>query len=73
MVVLSRMKQLIDDASQFIVATHSPILLAYPGATIYQIDGSGIAPVRYEDTEHYAVTKAFLENPARMLSELFDD
>lgn len=73
LVVLSRMKQLIDDASQFIVATHSPILLAYPGATIYQIDGSGIAPVRYEDTEHYAVTKAFLENPARMLSELFDD
>lgn len=73
LVVLSRMKQLIDDASQFIIATHSPILLAYPGAKIYQIDGSGIAPVRYEDTEHYAVTKAFLENPARMLAELFDE
>ena len=69
--VLSRMKQLIDDSSQFIIATHSPILLAYPGATIYQIDGSGISPVRYEDTEHYAITKAFLENPGRMIEELF--
>ena len=69
--VLSRMKQLIDDESQFIIATHSPILLAYPGALIYQIDGSGINPVRYEDTEHYEITKAFLDNPERMLEELF--
>jgi predicted ATPase len=69
--VLSRMKQLIDDDSQFIIATHSPILLAYPGATIYLIDGSGISTVNYEDTEHYEVTKAFLENPERMLKELF--
>jgi predicted ATPase len=69
--VLSRMKQLIDDDSQFIIATHSPILLAYPGAAIYLIDGSGINTVNYEDTEHYEVTKAFLENPERMLKELF--
>ncbi len=69
--VLSRMKQLIDDESQFIIATHSPILLAYPGATIYLIDDGGISPVRYEDTEHYEVTKAFLENPEVMLEELF--
>lgn len=69
--VLSRMKQLIDDDSQFIIATHSPILLAYPGATIYMIDGSGISSVKYEDTEHYEVTKAFIENPERMLKELF--
>ena len=71
--VLSRMKQLIDDSSQFIIATHSPILLAYPGALIYQIDGSGITPVRYEDTEHYGVTRAFLENPGRMIEELFTE
>ncbi|MFK7994840.1 MAG: AAA family ATPase [Granulosicoccus sp.] len=69
--VLSRMRQLIKDKSQFIIATHSPILLAYPGASIYLIDGSGISPVKYEDTEHYEVTKAFLENPQRMLDELF--
>ena len=71
--VLSRMKQLIDDESQFIIATHSPILLAYPGATIYLIDGSGINQVKYEDTEHYEITKAFLDNPERMLDVLFKE
>jgi predicted ATPase len=71
--VLSRMKQLIEDESQFIIATHSPILLAYPGATIYLIDESGITPVRYEDTEHYEVTKAFLNNPEKVLKELFSE
>ncbi len=69
--VLSRMKQLVSDSSQFIIATHSPILMAYPGATIYQIGACGISQVKYEDTEHYSVTKAFLENPERMLKELF--
>ena len=71
--VLSRMHQLIQQQSQFIIATHSPILLAYPGALIYQIGKYGIAPVKYEDTEHYEITKAFLDNPARMLAELFKD
>lgn len=71
--VLSRMKQLVDDSSQFIIATHSPILLAYPNAKIFKIDETGINQVRYQDTEHYTVTKAFLENPDRMLSELFAD
>lgn len=71
--VLSRMHQLINDDSQFIMATHSPILMAYPGAIIYQIDRSGIYPIRYEDTEHYEITKAFLNNPGPMLDELFLD
>ena len=67
------MHQLVQRNSQFIVATHSPILLAYPGALIYQFDKSGIAPVRYEETEPYAVTRAFLQNPERMLRDLFRD
>ena len=71
--VLSRMKQLVDDSSQFIIATHSPILLAYPGATILQIDDFGITEVTYRETEHYTVTRSFLENPDRMLAELFND
>jgi len=71
--VLSRMHQLIEDDSQFVLATHSPILMAYPGALIYQIDSSGIYPIKYKDTEHYAVTRAFLENPEPMLKELFRD
>lgn len=68
--VLSRMKQLVDADSQFIIATHSPILLAYPNALIYQIDGAGISKVDYEDTEHYRITKGFLNNPQPMLEEL---
>ena len=69
--VLSRMKQLVDDESQFVIATHSPILLAYPGATIYKIDKTGVGQVSYEETEHYQVTRSFLENPDRMIAELF--
>ena len=68
--VLSRMSQLIKQQSQFIIATHSPILMAYPGALIYQIDKSGIYPIKYEETEHYEITKAFLNNPEPMLREL---
>jgi len=71
--VLTRMRQLINDQSQFIMATHSPILMAYPGALIYQIDSTGIYPIKYEKTEHYEVTKAFLNNPEPMLNELFLD
>lgn len=71
--VLSRMHQLIKAESQFIMATHSPILMAYPGAMIYQIDSSGIYPINYRDTEHFEITTAFLDNPEPMLRELFSD
>jgi len=59
--------------AQIVIATHSPILMSYPGATILLFDDDGIAPVAYEDTEHYQVTKAFLANPRRTLDELFRD
>lgn len=71
--ILSRMHQLVTQRSQFIMATHSPILMAYPGAKIYQIDKSGLYPIKYQDTEHYEVTKAFLNNPEPMLKELFSE
>jgi predicted ATPase len=71
--VLRRMHQLVRDRSQFIIATHSPILMAYPGARIYLLDGGGFTEVRYEDTEHYAMTRDFLSNPQRMLERLFAD
>ena len=58
---------------QFIIATHSPILMAYPLSKIFLLDGDGYTQVRYEETEHYAVTKEFLANPARMLEQLFAD
>ncbi|MFY0664995.1 MAG: AAA family ATPase [Natronospirillum sp.] len=59
--------------AQFLIATHSPILLAYPGATLYQFEDSGIREVAYRETEHYLVTKEFLNGPERMLQYLFLD
>lgn len=69
--VLARLHDLIDQGSQFVMATHSPILMAYPGCWIYQLDMECPRRVAYEDTEHYKVTRAFLASPDRMLSELF--
>jgi len=57
--------------AQFIVATHSPMLLTFPGATILSLDGAGIRPVRFEDTEHYRITKDFLDAPERFYRHLF--
>jgi predicted ATPase len=70
--VLSRIHDLISDDSQFIIATHSPILMAYPDAWIYEFSRDGIRRVAYEETEHYQVTRDFLSNPKRMLDVLLD-
>jgi predicted ATPase len=59
--------------AQFLIATHSPILLAYPGATLYQFAQDGIREVAYRDTDHYLVTKAFLNEPERTLQYLFSE
>lgn len=69
--LLGEMHQLAERDSQFIVATHSPILMAYPGARIYQLSEDGIEPVQYQETEHYQLTRRFLEDPERMLRYLF--
>ena len=69
--VLSRIHDLVEEGSQFIMATHSPILMAYPNAQIYQLSTDGIEPVAYEDTEHYQVTRTFLASPERMFRQLF--
>jgi len=71
--LLGRMRQLIQGGSQFVISTHSPILMAYPEAKIYLLGRNGIEPVSYLETEHYAVTKTFLQDPARMLDQLFSD
>lgn len=70
--MLVRMHELIAKNSQFIIATHSPILMAYPDADIYQIDESGLVRTAYEETEHFLVTKAFLGNPGRQLALLLE-
>jgi len=56
-----------------VIATHSPILLAYPGALIYELGSAGPVPTAYEDTEHFQLTRAFLEAPERFLRRLLDD
>lgn len=59
--------------AQFIIATHSPILLGYPGAQIYNFDASPIEQIDYEETEHYQITMGFLNRRERYLDELFRD
>ncbi len=59
--------------AQFIIATHSPILLGYPDADIFSFDGKQIDKVDYEETDHYRITQYFLQNRERMLAELFKD
>lgn len=68
--VLSRIHDLVEAQSQFIIATHSPILMAYPDARIYQCNDEGIKAVAYDDTEHVKVTRDFLASPGRMLRHL---
>lgn len=67
---LCAIDRLVRERSQFIIATHSPILLAYPNSTIYLFDGSGITPTAYEDTEHYAVTRDFLNHYPKRVADL---
>ncbi|MHB1957204.1 MAG: AAA family ATPase, partial [Sulfobacillus sp.] len=59
--------------SQFIVATHSPILLGYPGAEILSFDNGAIQSIPYEDCLHVIITKKFLNSPESMFLELFKD
>ncbi|AHG64890.1 AAA family ATPase [Advenella mimigardefordensis] len=69
---LYRIHDLIQDGSQFVIATHSPILLAYPDSIIYQCSSDGIQAVSYEETETFQVMKAFINHPRKML-QFMDD
>ena len=69
---LARLHDLVSDGSQFFIATHSPILMAYPDAWIYRFDSDGVQRVAYEDTEHFQVMQAFMRDPQRMLRSLIE-
>ena len=73
MALLARMSDLVKQNSQFIIATHSPILLAYPGAQIFVLTENEITLTPYEETEHYVITKQFLNNPDGMLKYLMKE
>lgn len=68
--MLCRMHELIQQGSQFVIATHSPILMAYPQADIYQITENGLSKTSYTETEHYRVTRDFLNRPDKTLAIL---
>ncbi|KIL51878.1 ABC transporter ATP-binding protein [Jeotgalibacillus soli] len=62
-----------NNECQFIIATHSPILLGYPGATILSFDDGTIEEMEYEMTEHYQLTKYFLQHREKLLKDLFKE
>jgi predicted ATPase len=69
--LLARLHDLVaDGASQFIIATHSPIVLSYPDALIYHLSDDGIAPIAYERTEHFMLTRDFLLHRDRFFRQL---
>ncbi|ADU26821.1 AAA family ATPase [Ethanoligenens harbinense] len=73
MTLLARIHDLVQRHSQFLIATHSPILMAYPGAEVLELTADGIRAVNYQETEHYQLTRRFLENPERMFHYLLEE
>jgi predicted ATPase len=73
MSMIARMHELVESDSQFIVATHSPIIMAYPNALIYLLAEDGIERIEYMETEHYRVTRDFINNHVRMLDILMSE
>lgn len=68
--LLVEIHRLVEANSQLIIATHSPLLMAYPGARILELSGEGIRQVDWRDTEHYLVTRKFLNDPDGVLGTL---
>lgn len=71
--LMLHMHQLVKDNSQFIISTHSPILMSYPGAEVFQLTEDGIDSVNYRETAHFQLTKQFLNSPETMFRYLFDE
>lgn len=70
--MISRMHQLVQQKSQFIIATHSPILMAYPNSRIVQVTAQGLQQVSLEETEHYVIAKRILTDPHGQIRALLD-
>ena len=68
--LIALLKTVVEQDAQFIIATHSPILLAFPGATIWNFDALPLRPAAYHDLPHVTLTKAFLDNPDAFLRHL---
>ena len=73
MALLSEIRRLVDAGSQFIIATHSPIMMAYPDSLIYQIDDAGPLPCAWENVPHVDTLRQFLKYPDRFLDILLEE
>jgi predicted ATPase len=73
MAMLTRIHELVLQNSQFIIATHSPIIMAYPDSIIYNLTPNGIEVQMLEETDHFMIMKEFLNNKDKMLRELFEE
>lgn len=69
--MLARINDLVNEGSQFIISTHSPILMAYPDSKIIQLAEDGMDETKLEDTNHYRIMKQFFDDKERILHHLF--
>lgn len=72
LILLRRIHELVKQESQFIIATHSPILLAYPQSTIFVLNEQGLTSTPYECTEHFKIMRAFITDPEKHLRQLLN-
>lgn len=72
MAMLARIHELVGQHSQFIISTHSPILMAYPDSVIYQLSPEGVRTVNLEETDHFVIMKEFMNHREKMLRELLE-
>jgi len=68
--LLAVLLEMVEQDAQFVIATHSPILLAFPGAVIYSFDHVPVAAVAYGDLDHVTLTRDFLNDPSAFLRRL---
>lgn len=68
--LMQRMDELVREDCQFIISTHSPMLLCFPDAEVYEIREDGIRSVRFQDTDHYRTTVRFLQNPESAIEDI---
>jgi predicted ATPase len=73
MSALVLINRLVKAGSQFIIATHSPIIMAYPNSVIYHFTESVIRKIKYTETDHYNIARDFLNQPEQMMRVLFDE
>ena len=68
--LIAAIKGMVTQNGQFIIATHSPILMAYPGAKIFNFEGGTIHPAQFDDLEHVRLMRDFLQDPEAFLRSL---